>query len=48
MVTGGDNIRGCGVAGLEADDGGGMRKGTIPDEDADGVDDIRTIGNDGV
>lgn len=50
VVMGGGNIpvRGWGVVGLEADDGGGMRKGTAPEEDVDGVDVIRTIGNDGV
>ena len=37
------------MAGLEPDDGGGgMRKGMAPDEDVEGVDDIRTMGNDGV
>lgn len=51
VVTGGDNtpIGGWGVVGLEADGGGGgMRKGTAPEEDVDDVDDIRTTGNDGV
>lgn len=50
VVTGEDKVStaGPGVVGLEADDsGGGMRKGTVP-EDVDDVDDIRAIGNDGV
>jgi hypothetical protein len=42
LLIGGDNVP-------EADDGGGgMRKGMAPDEDVDGVDAIRTMGNDGV
>ena len=51
VVTGGGNvpIGGPGVVGLEADGGGGgIRKGRAPGEDFDGVDDIRTVGNDGV
>lgn len=52
MMIGEDNVtvgRRWGVAGRETDDdGGGMRKGTAPEEDDDGVDDIRTMGNDGV
>lgn len=37
-----------GVAGLRGDAGGGMRKGTALEDGVDGVDDIRTMGNDGV
>ena len=51
LLTGGDNVLAgsWGVADREVeDDGGGMRKGTAPEEDVDGVDDIRTTGNDGV
>lgn len=50
-VAGGDSVRtrGPGVVGLEAGDGGGgMRKGMALDEDEDGIDAIRTIGNDDV
>lgn len=51
VVTGGDNVStgGPGVVGLDkGGGGGGMRKGTALDEDFDGVDDIRAMGNDGV
>lgn len=51
MVVGGDDglVEDWGVAGLKGDaGGGGMRKGTIPGDDVDGADDIRTIGNEGV
>lgn len=51
MVVGGDAglVEGWGVAGLKGDaGGGGMRKGTAPEDDLDGVDDIRTTGNEGV
>ena len=40
---------GWGVVDLKGDDGGGgMRKGTALEDDVDGLDDIRTIGNEGV
>ena len=40
---------GWGVVDLKGDDGGGgMRKGTALEDDVNGLDDIRTIGNEGV
>ena len=51
MVVGGVPVlvEGWGVEGLRGDAaGGGMRKGTVLEDDVDGVDAIRTIGNDGV
>jgi hypothetical protein len=53
VTRGGDTVLAevwfWGVVGRKGDDGGGgMRKGTAPEDDVDGVDDIRTIGNDGI
>ena len=51
MVVEGDGglVEGWGVAGLKGDaGGGGIRNGTIPGDDVDGADDIRTTGNEGV
>lgn len=51
VVTGGVPVLvgGWGEADLRGDaGGGGMRKGTVLEDVVDDVDDIRTMGNDGV